>query len=171
MFVRIGALFLCGVAIASAQGQDSPSLARALERAEKFDVGLGLGMNQQPIAKWLAGDRLAFSQSGKAPWTILEASTGRVLESDVKDGAVGGPGPAAGLPLGLASSGPADSGSWTARRADGNLIVSDTAGATRLTLSGAPNYGWSLAPRAWNHDRRFFLAIRRDDREIHKVPI
>src|SRR5829696_1000679 len=177
MVLRIGALLLCSVALVSAQGQDSAQLASALERAEKFDVGVGLVISQEPVAKWVAGDRLAFSQSGKAPWTILEAATGRVLESDVKDAAVGGPGPAAGLPLGLASFGPADSGaaansgSWTARMADGNVIVSDTAGATRLTLSGAPNYGWSLAPRAWNHDRRFFLAIRRDEREIHKVPI
>jgi dipeptidyl aminopeptidase/acylaminoacyl peptidase len=175
MVLRIGALVLCSVALVSAQGQDSPQLGRALERAEKFDAGLG--MSQQPIARWVAGDRLAFSQTGKAPWTILEASTGRVLESDVKDGAVGSPGPAAGLPLGLASFGPSESGAanparWTARIENGrDLIVSDTAGAIPLTLSGAPDYGWSLAPRAWNHDRRFFLAIRRDDREIHKVPI
>src|SRR4051812_41053865 len=155
-YLRLGALFLCSVAIVSAQGQDAPTLTLALERAEKFDVALGLGMTQQPIAKWLAGDRLAYSPAGKAPWTILEAPTGRVLESDANDAAVGGPGPGGGLPLGLASFGTADpgaanSGLYTARIAgDGDLIVSDPAGATRLTLAGAQDYGWGLAPRAWS---------------------
>ena len=93
---RVLALGICGFGtwgFVSAQGQDSPDLSRALERAEKFDVGVGLGMSQQPVAKWVAGDRVAYSPAGKAPWAILEASTGRVLESDVKDGTVGGPGP------------------------------------------------------------------------------
>lgn len=174
MFTRIAALFLCCVSIASAQGQDSPPLARALERAERFDAALG--PQPQPTAKWLGGDRLAYSPAGKAPWTVLEAATGRVLESEVAETAVGGPGPAAALPLGLASfepvnPAPASSGSWKVQTTNGDLIVSDTAGATRLTLPGAQNYGWSLPPRAWNHDRRVFLAVRRDVREIHTVPI
>jgi hypothetical protein len=38
-------------------------------------------------------------------------------------------------------------------------------------LSGAQNYEWGLAPRAWNYDRRFFMALRVDDRAIHRVPI
>jgi pimeloyl-ACP methyl ester carboxylesterase len=72
-----GALFLGWIAIASAQGQDSPSLSRALDRAERFDAAMG----QQPqlTAKWLAGDRLAYSPAGKAPWTVLEGATGFAL--------------------------------------------------------------------------------------------
>jgi hypothetical protein len=54
---------------------------------------------------------------------------------------------------------------------NGDLTVSDTAGATRIKLSGAENYGWGLPPRAWNYDRRLFIAVRRDTREIHRVPI
>ena len=173
-YIRTGALLLAWVPIVSAQGQDSERLARALERAERFDAAMA--PKPQPVAKWLERDRLAYSPSGKAPWTVVEAATGRVLESDVSDAAVGGPGPAAGLPLGLASFGSADSGAansgpWTAQATNGDLIVSDSAGATRLTLSGAQNYGWGLAPRAWSPDRRLFIAIRRDDREVHRVPI
>ncbi|HVJ27747.1 MAG TPA: DPP IV N-terminal domain-containing protein, partial [Vicinamibacterales bacterium] len=170
----VGALFLGWIAIASGQGQDSPSLASALERAERFDAAMG----QQPqlAAKWLDGDRLAYSPAGKAPWTVLEAATGRVLQAEVNDAAVGGPGPAAGLPLGLASFGPvnaepATSGPWTTRMTNNDVIVSDSAGATRLTLSGAENYGWGVPPRAWSHDRRVFIALRRDVRKVHRVPI
>src|SRR5690349_11497239 len=148
-----GALVLLWVPIAIAQTQDAPQLARALERAERFDAGMG--PKPQPTAKWLDGDRLAYAPAGKGPWTVLDGATARVLESDVADAAVGGAAPVPVLPLGLASFGPADSGaansgSWTARMANGDVIVSDNAGATRLTLSGAENYGWSLAPRAWS---------------------
>src|SRR5688572_4189758 len=157
----------------SAQGQDFPQLSRALERAEQFDAALG--PQPQPTAKWLGGDRLAYSPAGKAPWSILEASTGRVLESEIADAAVGGPGPAVAPPLGLAyfgaNSGPANSGPWTARTENTDLIVSDAAGATRLQLRGAQNFGWAVAPNAWNRDRRFFVALRADNREIHRVPI
>jgi hypothetical protein len=58
-YSRVGALFLLWVPVAIAQGQDSPQLARALERAERFDAALG--PQPQPTAKWLAGDRLAYS--------------------------------------------------------------------------------------------------------------
>ena len=168
---RAGALLLLWTSVATAQGQDSPGLARALERAERFDGALGA--KPQPTAKWVGGDRLAYSPTGGAPWNFLEASTGRVLESEVTDGAVGGPGPAASLPLGLAylSEGNSGSTSWTARPVENDLIVSDTAGATRLRLPGAQNHAWGLAPNAWNRDRRLFIAIRRDVREIHRVPI
>jgi hypothetical protein len=150
---------------------DSVRVARALERAERFDAAMG--PKPQPAARWVRGDRVAYSPAGKAPWTILEAATGRVLESDVNDAAVGGAGPAASLPLGLASfesadAAPASAGSWTARVANGDVIVSDTAGAARLTLSGVQNYAWSLAPRAWNHDRTHFLAVRRDERHVRE---
>jgi dipeptidyl aminopeptidase/acylaminoacyl peptidase len=172
-YLRISALFLGWVTIVSAQGQDSPGLARLLERAERFD--LAIGPKPQPTAKWLAADRLAYSPAAKAPWTVFEVPTLRVLESDAADTAVGGPGPAAGLPLGLASFGPDNpgpvKGSWTAQTPNGDLVVSDSAGATRLRLSGAQNYGWTLAPRAWNYDGRFFIALRIDDRAIHRVPI
>ena len=174
------AVDLVGVAAdvegASAQGQDSPQLARALDRAEQFYVAIG--PKPQPTAKWLAGDRLAYSPAGKAPWTVLDAPTGRVLESEAGDAAVGGPGPASGLPLGLAYFGAANSGTTnagrpvlTARAANNDLVVSDTAGATRLELKGAQNYGWAVPPNAWSRDQRFFVALRRDSREVHRVPI
>src|SRR5687768_7646622 len=80
----VGALFLvCCLPIAIVHGQDSPGLARALERAERFDAAIG--PQPQPAAKWLGGDRLAYSPAGKAPWTVLEVATGRVLESEVAD--------------------------------------------------------------------------------------
>ena len=171
--VRVGALFLCWVPLASAQGQDSPRLARTLERAEKFDAAMG--PQPQPTAKWLAGDRLAYAPTGSAPWAVLEASTARVLESDLADAKVGGPGPAMAPPLGMAyfgagNAGPS-SGPWTTQVSNGTLIVSDAAGATKLTLAGAQNYGWAMAPLAWSRDQRFFVALRIDNREIHRVPI
>jgi dipeptidyl aminopeptidase/acylaminoacyl peptidase len=172
-YSRVSALFLLWVPIAIAQSQDAPQLARALERADRFDAALG--PQPQPTAKWLDGDRLAYSPAGKAPWTVLEAPTGRVLESEVADAAVSGPGPgpALGLPLGLAYFAPTNSGPpvWTAQSANNDLIVSDTAGATRLKLPGAPNYGWGVPPNAWSRDGRLFVALRRDVREIHRVPI
>jgi dipeptidyl aminopeptidase/acylaminoacyl peptidase len=172
---RIGivALLLSWVPIALAQGQDSPRLARALERADRFDAAMA--PQPQPTAKWQGADRLAFSPTGTAPWKVVDASSGRVLQADAGDAAVGGSGPAVALPLGLASFEPANpaanAGTWTARMSSNDLIVSDAAGATRLTLSGAENYAWGLMPRAWNHGRRLFLAVRRDDRKVHRVPI
>ena len=168
-----GALFLWCVPTATAQQQDPPHLARALERAARFDAALG--PQPQPAARWLGGDRLAWSPAGKAPWIILEVPTLQVLDSDAADAAVGGPAPAVQMPLGLASFGPADPesaspGQWTAQAANGDLVVSDAAGATRLRLSGAENYGWTLAPRAWNYDRRLFMALRVDNREVHRIP-
>jgi len=73
--------------------------------------------------------------------------------------------------FGPANQKPVNSGPWTAKMTNGDLTVSDTAGATRIKLSGAENYGWGLPPRAWNYDRRLFIAVRRDTREIHRVPI
>ena len=170
-YVRVAPLFLCGMSIASAQGQDSPHLARALARADRFDAAFG--PQPQPIAKWQKGHRLAFSPAGRAPWTILDAPTGQVLEADVADAAVGGAGPATALPLGLASfeSAPPPRPSWTTQAANNALVVSDTDGAIRLQLQGAQNYGWGLAPHAWDRDGRIFVAVRRDSREIHRVPI
>jgi dipeptidyl aminopeptidase/acylaminoacyl peptidase len=172
-YSRIGGMFLCSVTIASAQGQDSLLLARALERAERFD--LAMGQKPQPTAKWFGGDRLAYSPTGNAPWAVLEATTGRVLKSDADDAAVGGPGPTASLPLGLASfvanSESGNSGPFTTQVSNGALIVSDSAGAPRLTLAGAQDYGWGMAPNAWNRDRTLFVAVRIDNRKIHRVPI
>jgi dipeptidyl aminopeptidase/acylaminoacyl peptidase len=176
MFFRIGALCLCAVSFVSAQGQDSERLARALERADRFDAALG--PKPQPTAKWLKDDRLAYSATGGAPWTVLDPATGRLIESAVNDDAVGGPGPALFPPLGLASFGAVDSASanaerpsWTARTANNDLIVSDAAGAIRLQLSGAQNYGWSVAPNGWSRDRQLFVGIHRDMREVHRIPI
>ncbi len=108
------ALFLWLVPVASAHGQDSPQLARALERAEQYYIAIG--PKPAPTAKWLAGDRLAYSDAAKAPWEIIEASTARVVESDASDAAVGGPGlsATAALPRWMvptASTSPA----WTVR--------------------------------------------------------
>jgi dipeptidyl aminopeptidase/acylaminoacyl peptidase len=173
---RVSALFLLCLPILIAQGQDSLRVARALERADRFDAAMG--PKPQPIAKWLAADRLAYSPDGKAPWTVLEATTGRVLQSEVDDAAVGGPGPAVLPPsLGIAyfvpDPGTANPGRplWTARSENTDLIVSDSAGATRLRLPGAQNHGWSVAPNGWSRDRRRFIAFRVDNREIHRVPI
>ena len=47
---RAGALVLCWTPIAIAQGQDSLRLARALERAEKFDAAMA--PQPQPTAKY-----------------------------------------------------------------------------------------------------------------------
>lgn len=91
-YLRVGIVVLCWVPIATAKGQDSLRLARSLERAEKFDAGMGPKL--QPTAKWIGRDRLAYSPAGTAPWTVFETPTLRVIESDVSDSAVGGPGPA-----------------------------------------------------------------------------
>jgi dipeptidyl aminopeptidase/acylaminoacyl peptidase len=149
-------------------------LARALERADRFEAAMA--PKPEPAAKWLSGDRLAYSADGKAPWTVIDAPTGRVQDSEVDDTTAGGPGPSPGLPLGLASFASANAtsanpASWSAQVTNGNLVVADAAGATRLTLPGAPDHGWILPPRAWNHDRRLFVAIRADNREVHRVPI
>jgi dipeptidyl aminopeptidase/acylaminoacyl peptidase len=166
---RVGVLALCWVALASAQTQDPPQLARLLERAQQFDELMG--PKPQPAAKWLAGDRLAYSPTGNAPWTIIDASTARVLESDVAEAAVAGPPPGPPGGLGYFAQGNSAASPWSAKAAVNDLIVLDSDGAVRLQLSGAANHGWSVAPNGWSRDRRFFVAIRRDTREIHKVPI
>ena len=167
----LGPTALEWMAVVSPQRQEPLPVARALERAERFDAAMG--PKPQPTAKWLDRDRLAYSPVGAAPWTILEMPTGRVLESAADDAAVGGPGPASGLPFALAYFGSANAGPalWTARSANNDLIVSDSDGTIRLQLRGAQNHGWGVAPNAWDRDRRFFVAIRRDVREIHRVPI
>ena len=168
---RLAVVVMSWVPIAIAKGQDSPELARALERADRFDAAIG--PKPQPVAKWVGKDRLAYSATGKAPWTVLDPATARVLESDADDSAVGGPGPAMGLPLGLAYFGSARPGRapWTARTENDELIVLDSAGAERMKLQGAEKYGWEIPPQAWSSDRRYFVAVRSDIRSVHSLPI
>lgn len=170
----VAAVLLCGIPVVHAQVQDPPAIARALERAERFDAATG--PRPQPTAKWVGPDRLAYSPTGSAPWSIFEPATGRVLESDQSDAKVGGPGPAATPPLGLAYFGAGgvpstNAGEWTTQAANGGLTVLDATGATRLALAGAQNYGWGLAPLAWSRDARYFGAVRTDTREMHRIPI
>lgn len=160
---RLGALILC-VPIATTQGQDALRLARALERAERFDAALG--PQPQPTAQWLAGDRLAYSPTGGAPWSILDGATGRVLEPVASTAVTPNPG-APGHLLGPYPN----PGRWTAQVTNGDLVVSDSGGATRLRLSGAQDYGWSIPPLAWNRDGTLFVAQRVDGRDVHRIPI
>src|SRR5688572_6304470 len=143
------------VPTAAAQGQDAPRLARALERADRFDAALG--PQPQPTAQWLGGDRLAYSPTGAAPWSVLDAATGRVLESEANSVPTAGQGPPGHL------LGPyPNPGRWTAQVSGGELVVSDNAGNTRLKLQGAQNYGWGVAPLGWNRDGNLFVALRVD---------
>jgi dienelactone hydrolase len=172
--LRIFIVILSWVPIAAAQGQDSLRLTTALERAEKFFSAIGPA--PQPAARWMSGDRVAYSASGKSPWTVFDAATARVLEADVPDSGVGGQGPPPVFAnfmayFGSGNSGPANPGSWSAKVEKGELVVTNTAGATVLKLPGAENYEWSIAPHSWNRDRTRFVAIRSDDRAIHKLPI
>ena len=170
-YSRVGALLLSLGPMVTAEGQDSVRLARALERADRFDAGMG--PKPQPSARWLSGDRLAYAAAGKAPWTVFEATTGRVLESDVADAAVGAgdQGPPPAFANYMAYFGPANTGPNTVQVANGDLVLSDAAGATRLKLSGAENYGWAMPPHSWSRDLSRFIALRVDNREIHRVPI
>ena len=172
-YSRIGIVLASLVPVPPAQGQDTPPLAGALERAEKFFAAIGPA--PQPVARWLSGDRLAYSPAGKSPWSILEAATARVLQSDAPDSAVGGQGPPASFAnfiayFGSGSSAPGKPG-VSAKVEKGELLVSDAAGATLLKLPGAENYEWSIPPHAWDRDRSRFVAIRSDDRAIHRLPI
>ncbi len=146
-------------------------MVRALERAEQYYVAVG--PKALPVAKWLDGDRLAYAPAGKAPWTVVEAATGRVLQTDAGDGAVGGPGPSAPDygPWGPQSSANAGRPFWTARTVNTDLVVSDADGVTRLTLPGAPQYGWGTPPQGGNRNRKVFVAVRTDQRAIHTIPI
>jgi len=164
---------LAWVPSSTASGQDSLRLANALARAERYYDAMG--PRPQPAAKWLDGDRFAYSPGGNGPWTIIDATTQRVASSEAPDAAVGGPGPGFRFPLGLTYFGaggpPANGGPWKTQAANGDLVVLDSAGATRLKLQGAQNYEWIIPPLAWNADHRFFIATRVDTREVHRVPI
>jgi dipeptidyl aminopeptidase/acylaminoacyl peptidase len=167
---RVGVLFLWLVPVAIAQGQDSLPLARALERAEEFDAGLGA--SQRPNAQWLSGDRLAYSVTGAAPWTILDPSTGRVLQSEAGSETVPAqpPSAASGIPSWLLppeNRTPA----WMVRTENTHLVASDATGVTRLSLAGEPKYGWGVPPQGGNRDRRIFVAFRTDQRAVHTIPI
>ena len=175
MMKRCAALLLYFFPAAFANAQDSPALARALERADRFYAALG--PQPQPVARWVAADQLAYSATGSSPWSIIEASTGKVLQAEVDGASLSAPGPVSGAPFGfsyfLGNSGPGATvkGTWTAKVVNDELVVSDSAGATRLKLPGAENYGWSVAPNAWNRDRTLFVATKSDDRSIHRIPI
>ena len=150
------------------QGQDPLPLARALERAEKFDVGLGA--SQRPAARWLDENRLAWSVTGAAPWTIIDAPTGRVLQSGAGSDTIPEGPPADLIPPWLSrreATGPF----WTVQTENTDLVVSDTAGATRLRLPGEPRYGWGMPPQGGNRERRIFVALRIDQRAVHTLPI
>lgn len=162
------------VPAATVKGQDSLRLANALQRAERYYDAMG--PKPQPAAKWLDADRIAYSPTGMAPWTVLDAATQRVVSPNAADTEVGGPGPGFRPPLGLAYFGagnfpPANSGPWTTRVANGELVVLDSGGTTRLKLPGAQNYEWNLPPLAWSRDHRLFVATRVDSRDVHRVPI
>jgi dipeptidyl aminopeptidase/acylaminoacyl peptidase len=161
-------VFLWCLPIAIAQGQDSPSLARALERAEKFDQGLGA--SQRPAARWVGGDRLAWSVNGGAPWTVVDAPTGRVVQSEAGNETLPEQGPPPDFPLWLArreNTGPF----WMVRTENADLVVADVAGVTRLRLPGAPRYAWGMPPQGGNRDRQIFVALRIDERAVHTLPI
>jgi dipeptidyl aminopeptidase/acylaminoacyl peptidase len=167
---RIGALLLLLVPVVSVRGQDSSRMTRLLERAERFDQGLGAG--QRPNAQWIGGDRLAFSATGAAPWTILDPVTGRVLHAEAGGEMVPAQSPAVtmGIPSWLfppESSTP----SWNVRTENTDLVVTDAAGVTRLRVPGEPRYGWGVPPQGGNRDRRTFIAFRTDQRAVHTVPI
>jgi dipeptidyl aminopeptidase/acylaminoacyl peptidase len=165
----VAALSLALTAVARAQGQDPPQLARALERADRFDAAMG--PQPQPTARWLGGDRVAYSATGAAPWSILDGATGRVVESDANNATAAAQALGQTLPGHLL--GPyANSGRWVVRTPGGDLVVSDNTGATRLRLPGAQNYAWGVqGDLAANRDGGLFLALRIDTREIHRVPI
>ncbi|HEX6573943.1 MAG TPA: DPP IV N-terminal domain-containing protein [Gemmatimonadaceae bacterium] len=166
-------VMLSWVPTSVAKGQDSLRLARALERAEQLYAAVA--PKPQPTARWLDGDRVAYSPNGQAPWTILEAATARVLDS--ADTAVpGGPLPPPAIAnflayFGAGNAGPAKPGPWSVKVANDELVVTDSSGATRLKLPGAENYGWELTPHSWNRDRTRLIAVRADGREVHKIPI
>jgi dipeptidyl aminopeptidase/acylaminoacyl peptidase len=167
---RIAALVLSLVPIINIGGQDSPQMTRALERAERFDQAMGVG--QRPNAQWISGDRLAYSATGAAPWTILDPATGRVLQTDAGAETVPPQPPAValGIPQWLfPPENPAPS--WNVQTENVDLVVTDAAGVTRIRLPGAPKYGWSTPPQGGNRGRRVFIAFRTDQRAVHTVPI
>lgn len=167
-------VLLSWVPSSTAAAQDSARLASALQRAERyFDA---MGPKPQPVAKWISPDRIAYSAGGRAPWTVIEAATQRVISSEAPDAEVGGPGPGLQFPLGLAYFGAGNSaapgsGPFKTQLANGGLLVVDSSGATRLKLEGAENYQWNIPPLAWSRDNKFFAAMRVDSRNVHTVPI
>ena len=163
----VGALLLGLATVTSVHAQDSPAMARALSRAEQFDAGVGVG-GALPVALWQSADRLVYSTSGKAPWTVVEAGTGREMGTEANITPPPMQAPILGRGLGPYAS----TGRWTASTPGGNLVVTDNAGATALSVSGSQNYGWGVqGDLAWNHEGNLFLALRIDNREIHRIPI
>lgn len=166
--VCICTLFLLWAPVANAQGQDPPLLARALERAERFDAVMG--PQPQPTAGWLSGDRLAYSPTGAAPWSLVDLTTGRVLAAPTNVPTP--PAPPPPTPLGRGLGPYANAGRWTASSANGDLIVVDNAGTTRVKMPGAQDYGWfTYGDMSWNRDGNLLFAMRIDSRATHRIPI
>jgi dipeptidyl aminopeptidase/acylaminoacyl peptidase len=128
-----------------------------------------MGPQPQPTAQWLGADRLAYSPTGAAPWSVIEAAAGRVLETGANVTLT------PQLPPNPTNRGfgPYSSArQWTARGSGDDVVVADNSGATRMTLQGAENYGWGvMGDFAWNADGTLFLALRMDDRAVHRIPI
>jgi dipeptidyl aminopeptidase/acylaminoacyl peptidase len=127
------------------------------------------GPLQVPTAFWQSGDRLAFSPTGAAPWSILDAASARVLESNAT---ASPPGPAP-VPILNRGLGPYDNARrWEANAASGDLVVTDNRGGTSLRVPGAQNYNWAVyGDMSWNADGNLFFAMRIDEREVHRIPI
>src|SRR5438105_1233074 len=56
---------------------------------------------------------------------------------------------------------------------DDDLWIRDaqSAGMTRLTSDGAPDFRWSVANATWSADGRRIALAKMDEREVYRVPV
>jgi dipeptidyl aminopeptidase/acylaminoacyl peptidase len=53
----------------------------------------------------------------------------------------------------------------------GGFAVVDGTGRAIVEREGEKHYGWQVPPTSWSPDGRFLLAVRVDQRHVHKTPI
>ncbi len=96
---------------------------------------------------------------GGRPWSLGFADR-RVVAADTSDPAV--------VALGLGRLSP--DGRWVAMAREGALTVSGARGAV-VQRPGEKEYEWMLPEQAWSPDSRFLVAMRTDQRSVHRIPL
>ena len=139
---------------------------RAVLRGDRTEAAAG--------CKVVGGDRLAYAPAARTPWSWLEAATGRCCQSEVDDAAVGVPRARRGTAFGTRTLRPA-SGSRVARRATPRKWRTGACRVGRRRGCASHAAGRAEHGGLGHHERgaagRLFIAVRRDVRDVHRVPI
>ena len=171
LLVSGGALTARAQAVAPGRPSDAgaaDSLTGRLDAAERYYVALGRVAEPAALARWAPdGDHLVYrAAAGAGGWLAVDAAHDAVRPWPGEP-----PAPAPDTPV---TAGDPGAQPWRVEPSgpsgDG-LAVLDSGGRAVVRLPGEPRYGWGLPPTAWSPDGRWLLAMRRDERAVHPLPL